>query len=268
MAPATVFQFAKQYDFNHVTSSPGHSSGNGLAEITVKTIKSLFTNSKQDEKDPYLALLEYRNVPLSCGKSPAQLLMSRQLRSTLPLISKQLNPKVPNKQVIKGNMQAAKQKSKYYFDRSAKKLKPLEEGEGIRIRDGKRWLPAVVQQKVNDRSYLVRTTDGVVYRRHRRHLLKTNEQPFVQNDCFVTSNSPQPPLEINPYKSVVHNPDPSKQTLTSGQNASAQESPAPVNIQSPKQSSPVKHDLSLSENAEVYKTRSGRSVKKPQRLTY
>ncbi|XP_053376863.1 uncharacterized protein K02A2.6-like [Mercenaria mercenaria] len=168
-------EFSHAYDFSHVTSSPGHQSGNGLAEITVKTIKALFTKAKQAGKDPYLSLLEYRNSPLACGKSPAQLLMSRQLRSTLPVISEKLNPNVPDQQMIKGNLQRSKQISKGYYDMSTNKLKPLEIGEGVRLRQGKQWLPAIVEKKVHDRSYIVTSENGGSYRRNRQHLLKSNE---------------------------------------------------------------------------------------------
>ena len=48
-------RFAECYGFNHVTSSPHYPQSNGLAERTVKTIKSLFANSE----DPYMTLLSY-----------------------------------------------------------------------------------------------------------------------------------------------------------------------------------------------------------------
>ena len=78
---------ARNWDFIHETSSPLYPKGNGLAERTVQTIKALFTKAKQCGRDPYLSILEYLNSPLACGKSPAQLLMSRQLRSVLPVTS-------------------------------------------------------------------------------------------------------------------------------------------------------------------------------------
>ncbi|XP_060594114.1 uncharacterized protein K02A2.6-like [Ruditapes philippinarum] len=267
----SFLQFTKLYDFSHVTSSPGHSSGNGLAEITVKTVKNLFTKSKQAGKDPYLAMLEYRNAPLPCGKSPAQLLMSRQLRSTLPLMSEQLDPKVPDTQVIRDSMFNAKQRSKYYNDRSTKTLKPLEIGEGVRIRQGKSWLPAEVMHKVHDRSYDVRTKDGAIYRRNRYHLLKSNEQPFSETENSSNNSLHEPPLEIKSYNTKVHNPstyDPANKILTPGQDANSQKSPVVLQSQTPKQTSPVKHQSPLSENADnEYKTRSGRCVKKPHKLT-
>ena len=77
--------FAKEYDFNHVTSSPKYPQSNGLAEKTVQIAKRILEKCRADGKDPYLALLEYRTTPLHLGYSPSQLLMSRKLRSILPV---------------------------------------------------------------------------------------------------------------------------------------------------------------------------------------
>ena len=70
----------------------------------MQTVKSLFTKAKQARGDSYLALLEYCNSPVVCGKSPAQLLMSRQLRSILPLTGKQFDPETPNKKLVKAQL--------------------------------------------------------------------------------------------------------------------------------------------------------------------
>nr|XP_050038393.1 uncharacterized protein LOC126535627 [Dermacentor andersoni] len=59
------------YGFNHKTSSPHYAQSNGEVERMVRTIKDLFRKSK----DPYLALLSYREAPGVDGFSPAQLLM-------------------------------------------------------------------------------------------------------------------------------------------------------------------------------------------------
>ena len=72
--------FARDYVFEHVTCSPHYPQGNGEAESAVKTIKGLLRKSG----DPYLSLLAYRSAPLENGYSSAQLLMSRNLCTTLP----------------------------------------------------------------------------------------------------------------------------------------------------------------------------------------
>ena len=66
--------FAQSYDFNHITSSPRYPKSNGLAEKFVQIVKRIFEKAKVDNRDPYLAMLEYRVTPLDIGYSPAQLL--------------------------------------------------------------------------------------------------------------------------------------------------------------------------------------------------
>ena len=118
----TFAQYAKEWDFEHITSSPTYSKSNSLSEKTVQIIKNIF---------PYLAILEYRNTPLSCGKSPAQLLQSRSLRSILPANSV---PQVVKTAPMREKFLKIQQKRKGYYDRTVKPLKPLEVGELIRIK--------------------------------------------------------------------------------------------------------------------------------------
>ncbi len=52
-------QFASEYGFEHVTSSPYWPQGNGKAEAAVKIVERMY----QKNKDIHLALLDYRNTP-------------------------------------------------------------------------------------------------------------------------------------------------------------------------------------------------------------
>ena len=52
----------------------------------VEAVKSFLNKAVVDGGDPYIPLLEYHNTPLSgLPYSPAQMAMSRQLRSKIPV---------------------------------------------------------------------------------------------------------------------------------------------------------------------------------------
>ena len=72
----------------------------------------MFSKGKSDNRDPYLAILEYRITSLSCAKSPSQLLMSRRLRSILPATSVQLKPQVVKKAPIREKFLKIQQREK------------------------------------------------------------------------------------------------------------------------------------------------------------
>jgi len=86
-------KFAKQWHFTITTTSPNYPQSNGLVERNVQTIKILYKKAIEGNTSFDLALLEYRNTPISgMNLSPAQLLMSRRLRSTLPMTHSLLAP--------------------------------------------------------------------------------------------------------------------------------------------------------------------------------
>ena len=108
-------QFAKEYGFTMVKSSPYHSQGNGKAESAVKVAKTVLKKSRYE--DPYLALLANRNTPQqSHTYSPAQRLMSRKLRDILPIMSSEMRPsEVPSKVIVSDIARRRKRSKSYTF---------------------------------------------------------------------------------------------------------------------------------------------------------
>ena len=170
--------FAKVYDFKHVTSSPLYAQSNGKAEKGVHILKQLLKKAADSASDPYLALLSYRASPLECGLSPAELLMNRKLRTTLPTSAKQKKrPKLEQK------LKHQKMKQKNFYDRTAKPLPPLSRDDAVRIESPEGWTTkATVLQEVAPQSYTVKTPEGQIIRRNRRSLLKTPATPETVPD--------------------------------------------------------------------------------------
>lgn len=163
--------FAREYGFKHVTSSPQHPQANGKAEKGVHIIKQLLKKATDSQSDPYLALLSYRTAPLDCGLSPAELLMNRKLHTTLPCYAESKQ----SEEIIK-KQEHLKWKQKRRYDKGTRALGLLAKDDVVRIQDQNAWSrKAIVLQEAGPRSYDVRTEEGHVFRRNRRKLLKTKE---------------------------------------------------------------------------------------------
>merc|ERR1712035_209470 len=149
----------------------GYPQSNGLVENGVKIVKLLIKKALDSKSDPYLALLNYRDTPLKHGKSPAEMLFNRKLKTRLPLFLESESDRRNNNKV-----QQAKEKNKHdqkrYYDKGARSLKPLYPGDRVKMHDGKGWnVEARLVKGVAPRSYDAVTWEGVTYRRNRRHLL-------------------------------------------------------------------------------------------------
>nr|XP_039255975.1 uncharacterized protein K02A2.6-like isoform X1 [Styela clava]XP_039255976.1 uncharacterized protein K02A2.6-like isoform X1 [Styela clava] len=185
-------QFCRNWEINLVTSSPRYPRSNGLAERNVQTMKNLLKKAKFSNQDFFLAVLEFRNTPITgMNESPAELLMSRKLRSRIPTGNNSLQPRISAD--IKKSLYRRQQDQKRFYDRATLPRKAIKLNDSIRFREGKEWHPAVVVSKHDaPRSFNILTPDGRTLRRNQYHLVTTKEQypPYVGTDICPEVHKP------------------------------------------------------------------------------
>ena len=149
--------FAKAYDFSHVTSSPLFPQNNGQAKRTVKTIKTLLKESS----DPDMALPMHRTTPFPwCNLSPAELLMGRRLSANLPLLTAQL---IHQWKYLSDFKSKNSERQKRDFDRrhGVRNLPPIQPGSEVWvITGGDPESGTVITPANTPRSYVVETPTG------------------------------------------------------------------------------------------------------------
>ena len=248
-------QYADDYGFQLITSSPTYPQSNGQSERHVQIVKRMLKKAGDEGTDVHLALLEYRNTPLTgTSFSPAQMLMGRALRSKLPVTNKHLKPAQvePYPQLVR-----LKQRQKRYYDRAAKPLAPLHPGDTVRVRNQRTWEPAVVTRKDHSpRSYWVDSGANTELRRNRRHLLRTGEKP------------PDFPIEEPDLDNIANLPANQAANMhmpVATRSEHQQPAEPPPTPRSPPQMMP-RSTAVINTQPASRRTRSGRVVKTPQRF--
>ena len=164
--------FAAEWGFQHVTSSPRYPRSNGLIERTIQTVKNTLIKAKKSGLDSDLALLCLRSTPIdNVVPSPSELLNCRKLRGNLPMKSQ-------NNLLIKDDVrtrleQRQKIQKTNHDEHCGIELPPFVVGQKVTIQDQRsgEWSPAQIKEVCPEpRSYLVETPNGYVYRRNRQHI--------------------------------------------------------------------------------------------------
>ncbi|KAK3729211.1 hypothetical protein QZH41_012258 [Actinostola sp. cb2023] len=144
----------------------------------------------------------------TCSKSsPAQALMNRTLRSTLPVTPQRLTPSLFDHTEFITRRQVEQKRQKEYYDRSAQpQLPPLQEEEEVRMKKTPEspWKPATVISKYQTpRSYIVQAENGTSYRRNRRHLLKLKRNITEKPTEEYMDETPRPvTIEATPEQEM------------------------------------------------------------------
>jgi hypothetical protein len=167
-------RFATDWSIELRTSSPLYPKSNGLAERGVQICKMMLRKCNESRDDIHLSLLEYRNTPLSgIGASPAQLLMSRRLRTKLPINSNLLKPLIQKD--VQNKLKSNQLKIKQYYDRGAVIRQDFKPGDNVVIKNKRVWEPGVVVAKDRTpRSYTVKSHEDRLLRRNSFHLRRSS----------------------------------------------------------------------------------------------
>ena len=100
--------FTQSQDIEHEFSSPHFSQSNGAAEAAVKIAKRCLK-----QEDVFLALMMYRSTPhTATGKSPAELLFGRNIRTPVPVLADNLRPSWPDDKTVREKDKLYKEKYK------------------------------------------------------------------------------------------------------------------------------------------------------------
>ncbi|XP_018493689.1 uncharacterized protein K02A2.6-like [Galendromus occidentalis] len=121
----------KEYDIKHTTSSPMYAKSNGMAERGVQEVKKILMKVKFGTPQFYNTLLEIRATPRTEALgSPAQRLMSRQPRTTLPCHESLLDPQVKDPKIVQEELKKERDKQKFYHDRTARARPSFKVNDG------------------------------------------------------------------------------------------------------------------------------------------
>ena len=224
-------EFARKWQFSHETISPGNSQANGAAERAVQTIKQLWRKCALGKEDEMLGLLNLRNTPCEGnGISPAVCLLGHDTQSHIP------------QRMSSTTCLDSQRKTEHNLKKAVggKALAPLAPKDHVRVQpidNTRQWKSGQVERQLTGRSYEVRV-GGRLLRRNRRMLRHS------------PNATPEP-------RTVVHDHIPDESTVS--------EVPA---------DQPMMEDLPHSVDADrllermqpVTHTRSGRAVKRPERL--
>lgn len=255
----------REHAISHITSSPHHPQSHGFIERMIRTVKTLFRKANLDE-----ALMSYRATPLGPNRpSPAQLMFNRKIQTNLPA---HVRAHEQTRDPARMENNTPQQHGKH--------LQELHVNQPIFYQDvAKRtWSHGVVVGVGPEpRSYTIRcNTTGRALRRN-RVLLRPRSIAF-QEDNHVESYHTPSILEESPADNLdppapIQVPNPAHPKPPSAPTSpKATKTPTPIitttkeSSQSPVTVEPPAQDKQSPNPTRGSCTRSGRSVKKPQRL--
>lgn len=259
--------FSNEWKFNHNITSPHYPQSNGMVERHIQTIKNILRKGVEENKEVPLLLLHYRNTPIDNNLSPAELLMSRKLRSSLPINPLQLKPKAIDYQKYNKKLQQKRKWIEQYYNAryQRKQLPPLSIGSRVlmQTKPGHReWSPGTIIDKINKYNYKIKIDNGSVLVRNRKFIKKykdlNNSDTKAKKE--EEENSKNKHVTFAPLPCITHSFNPNNFTMQNFGGNDTNKTPLVIdpNI-----------NVNTNQNIEIgitNKTRSGREIKRPVKL--
>ena len=169
-----MHQFLATNGVKHIRSAPYHPSTNGAVERLVQTVKHALKSGHQRgvplEQTLATFLLQYRTTPhATTGVTPASLFLGCDLRTHLDLLKPDVGARVRQQQGCQ---------KKYHDLHSHSREFAVGQSVWVRnMREGPRWVPATVVERLGPISYLIRVHNQELWRRHVDHIRDGVELP-------------------------------------------------------------------------------------------
>ena len=127
--------------------------------------------------DPFIALMVYRATPIpATGVSLSQLIMGRQIRTTVPMLTSNMLPAWTGFSTTCEADKRMKERysSAYNRKHGARSLSDLQTGQVVQLKSDnqKQWSPPAIVSGPGTmpRSYVLETADGKTARRKKQHV--------------------------------------------------------------------------------------------------
>ncbi|XP_043064398.1 uncharacterized protein K02A2.6-like [Drosophila ficusphila] len=245
-------EFCKLHGIKHITTAPFHPASNGLAERFVQTFKFAVKKNLQDGIPLRVAvtkyLASYRFTPNAQGKTPAELIHGRPVRTVL---SQLFGKPVEAKQTIT-------------------KYDPNQMVYARNYSRGEKWIEGVIDRPVGKMLFIVRTSNGYI-KRHFNQLkpkLSANNSIEKPPEFWWIPELPKPSLNQETQRQeqpstppVVQRPDPAP--VSGPPERAAASTQQPKQIQSTQRSSgiPVRQSSRVRQEVDRFKPKDFRRPK-------
>lgn len=193
-------EFCRRWDIVHDPSTPHNPQANGHAEAMVKAVKRLIQKIDPSDTEAFdKGLLELRNGPKADGRSPAQVLFGRPLKSCVPSHWTAYSPEWQKAQDLADAVKEdIAQKQKIHYDATAKPLQEFKVGIHVSIQNptSKLWdTHGRIVGVGKRRDYHIKLGSGRILWRNRKFLRPYKPAVPGFGSSSGGGSKPQPPAD-------------------------------------------------------------------------